>query len=297
MCWSAGRHDVTSSACFLSSSFLSLFIFLQTSSLIICDPVTPSWPATWSPHRPAHLLTRPLFPNYPTHFCTVLHISTCSLSDHITSFFLSGAGTSSADCDHQREPGRLPVRRRPPPPPLPPHVTFTPPGLLLHSPAFSLSGFCFFWGLFQSLFLIPDSNKQSHFPLCREMCLNAFKIKMKIRWELQKREMCVHEFMFFCMFLWFPWAWRTGGQRRGVAAMPNDGHYSPLSDAGARSMKLRHFSPERGGGWRGGDEGGWRGERDVKRKKRWRKQGEMSWEWSREGEWVRRKEVERGGGD
>lgn len=29
--------------------------------------------------------------------------------------------------------------------------------------------------------------------------------------------------------------------------MPNDGHYSPLSDAGARSMKLRHFSPERGG--------------------------------------------------
>lgn len=34
--------------------------------------------------------------------------------------------------------------------------------------------------------------------------------------------------------------------RWGAAAMPNDGHYSPLSDAGARSMKLRHFSPERG---------------------------------------------------
>lgn len=34
--------------------------------------------------------------------------------------------------------------------------------------------------------------------------------------------------------------------------MPNDGHYSPLSDAGARSMKLRHFSPERGEGLRAG---------------------------------------------
>lgn len=34
--------------------------------------------------------------------------------------------------------------------------------------------------------------------------------------------------------------------------MPNDHHYSPLSDAGARSMKLRHFSPERGKRGKGG---------------------------------------------
>lgn len=34
--------------------------------------------------------------------------------------------------------------------------------------------------------------------------------------------------------------------RWGAAPAPNDGHYSPLSDAGARSMKLLHFSPERG---------------------------------------------------
>lgn len=67
-----------------------------------------------------------------------------------------------------------------------------------------------------------------------------------------------------CAYVYFfsPWAWRTGGERRGVVAMPNDGHYSPLSDAGARSMKLRHFSPERGGGWRG------EVERDVKEGKR-----------------------------
>lgn len=38
--------------------------------------------------------------------------------------------------------------------------------------------------------------------------------------------------------------------------MPNDGHYSPLSDAGARSMKLRHFSPERGEGLRAERSGG-----------------------------------------
>lgn len=57
-----------------------------------------------------------------------------------------------------------------------------------------------------------------------------------------------------------------------MAATPNDGHYSPLSDAGARSMKLRHFSPERrerGKRRERGEGGNERGEeeRDVKRKR------------------------------
>ena len=45
--------------------------------------------------------------------------------------------------------------------------------------------------------------------------------------------------------------------RSGAAAIPNDGHYSPLSDAGARSMKLRQFSPgveEKRGGKKRGEE-------------------------------------------
>lgn len=48
--------------------------------------------------------------------------------------------------------------------------------------------------------------------------------------------------------------------------MPNDSHYSPLSDAGARSMKLRHFSPERGERGEGGDDG--EGERGMWKRKR-----------------------------
>lgn len=47
--------------------------------------------------------------------------------------------------------------------------------------------------------------------------------------------------------------------RSGAAAIPNDGHYSPLSDAGARSMKLRQFSP-------GGEERRGEVQRDEERK-------------------------------
>lgn len=40
-----------------------------------------------------------------------------------------------------------------------------------------------------------------------------------------------------------------------MAKLPNDHHHSPLSDAGAKSMKLRHFSPERREKGRGRREG------------------------------------------
>lgn len=69
--------------------------------------------------------------------------------------------------------------------------------------------------------------------------------------------MCVGQCVCACVLVFPLFSLRTGGERWGAAAKPNDGHYSPLSDAGARSMKLRHFSPEERGGaeeeWEGGD--------------------------------------------
>lgn len=61
-----------------------------------------------------------------------------------------------------------------------------------------------------------------------------------------------------------------------MAVISNDHHYSPLSDAGARSMKLRHFSPARGKRRRGGIKR-WRGRGGCKEEVE-RIQGEMSWE-------------------
>ncbi len=77
---------------------------------------------------------------------------------------------------------------------------------------------------------------------------------------------CVQYYIYnlFCSVVLFPQPDEQvgrGRERQGVVVMPNDSHYSPLSDAGARSMKLRHFSPERGK--RGVMEG--EVERDVKR--------------------------------
>lgn len=70
-----------------------------------------------------------------------------------------------------------------------------------------------------------------------------------------------------------PWDVRASstdgaGNRWGAAAPPNDRHYSPLSEAGARSMKLRHFSPERGGGFK-----------KVRGRRRERGKRKNKWKW------------------
>lgn len=55
-----------------------------------------------------------------------------------------------------------------------------------------------------------------------------------------------------------------------MAVISNDRHYSPLSDAGARSMKLRHFSPARGKRRRGEIKIERKREREGDVKRKWR---------------------------
>ena len=95
-----------------------------------------------TPSLPPHLTAPPTCSLAPSSLITphssALYCSFPPVPCQITLYLSSLAVQERhlADCDHQRGPGRLPGS------PPRPHVGLTPPGLLLHSPAFSL-GFAF----------------------------------------------------------------------------------------------------------------------------------------------------------